>query len=161
MKVETKGFDTLGEALKKKLEQAVMKPAEKSILSSSDDLAFVAQEMAPRKTGTLESAIEARPKVTRTANAITGGVWVRGTAYNPIDGVRVSEYRVEAHEEITPAGNKRLGPGSVQKNAMVGSKYDSVGVGGWFMTRALEFMKDKIINQLKVAIREGLSRSKK
>ena len=138
-----------------------MKPAEKRILQSSDDVAFVAQEMAPRKTGTLESAIEARPSVARTPYTVKGGVWVRGTAYNPIDHKRVSEYRIEAHEEITPAGNKRLGPGSVQKNASILGKYDGVGVGGWFMTRALEFMQDKIINQLRNAIKVGLSRSGK
>lgn len=157
--IKTKGFDTFREQIKNSFEQRVMKPAEKSILQSSDDVAFIAQEMAPRKTGTLESSIEARPNVDRTPQTITGEVWVRGTAYNPVDGVRVSEYRMEAHEEITPAGNKKLGPGSVAKNASILGKYDDVGVGGWFLTRALDYMRNKITTRLKNAIREGLLRS--
>lgn len=159
LKIKTKGFDTLQDTLRARFERGVMNPAQKSIVESSDDLAFVAQEMAPRKTGTLESAIEPITKPTRSGATISGGVRVRGTAYNPIDKKRVAQYRVEAHEEITPAGNKRLGPGSVQKNASILGKFDGVGVGGWFMTRALQYMQDKIINQLKDAIKRGLSRS--
>ena len=57
LKIKTKGFDTLQDTLRARFERGVMNPAQKSIVESSDDLAFVAQEMAPRKTGTLESAI--------------------------------------------------------------------------------------------------------
>lgn len=141
------------------LETSVMKPAQQSILQSSDDIAFVAKEMAPRKTGTLESAIEPLPSVSRSGYVITGGVHVRGDLYNDVDKKRTSQYMTEAHEKITPAGNKRLGPGSVQKNATVLGKYDGVGVGGWFMDRAFKFMKEKVINQLQNAIKVGLSRS--
>ena len=159
LKIQTKGFDTVQNQLKRMLETGVMKPAQQSILQSSDDIAFVAKEMAPRKTGTLESAIEPLPSVSRSGYVITGGVHVRDDLYNDVDQKRTSQYMTEAHEKITPAGNKRLGPGSVQKNATVLEKYDGVGVGGWFMDRAFKFMKEKVITQLQNAIKAGLSRS--
>ena len=59
----------------------------------------------------------------------------------------------EAHQQITPYGDKKLGLMSRMKQDTVG-----VEVGGGFMDRAWEFSKPWIFPQVAQAVRDALEK---
>lgn len=92
-------------------------------------LAIAAEERAPRKTGALESAIDFKLIRRISDRSYSVVIYVDDSKTRNSKG---RDYSGFAHEQIQPAGDKGLGPGSQAKQA--GS---DVEVGGDFMVRAM------------------------
>ena len=154
IQVTTSGFTNLETKLNSIFLQDVVLPAQTTIRRAADDVAFIAREMAPLKTGSLESAIEQPSRnIRREGFKVESMVWVNPRVWNPDDHIKVGDYMYEAHQEITPYGNKKLGLMSRMKQDTV-----AVEVGGGFMDRAWEFSKPWIFPQVAQAVRDALEK---
>ena len=153
--IKSKNFLNVEQNLKKVLRNAVMDEVKKAVDKGAEDTAFIAREMAPIKTGKLEEAIEVAPGRKNYASGLVyiSSVWVRPTVYNSIAHRAVREYASTVHEELDPAGPKRLGVLSRQKDEMVQHQ-----VGGHFLTRALEVTKPLIIKSIVEALDKAIQK---
>lgn len=135
-KVETEGFDGLEKFLGTAITSA-SKASLKGVRKVAEDVAFVAREMAPMDTGALQDSIQ-MDSLDYQDLVATATVGIDSYAMNTQENKWVTDYAEEAHEEITPSGNWKLGLLSRTKQEMIPS-YDGIGVGGGFMTRALGY----------------------
>lgn len=159
-KINKTGFKALQNRMNRLINDELNEANRVALKRASGDLAMVASEMAPRDTGTLEQNIKAK-EVTRNGFISTAEVYVDPSPLNEKAGYTLGEYMVDAHESITPAGGKNLGPRSVEKDSGIGGKFAGEGVGGWFMTRALQYLKQNIINQVKTEVLRAIKASKR
>lgn len=136
IEVTTEGFDGVESYLDTVIEQA-SKASLTGARKVAQDVAFVAREMSPMNTGSLQDAIIEGP-ASYSNMVAKATVVIDEHARNDVAGQWVSDYADEAHDEITPVGNWELGILSLTKQEMVPS-YDGIGVGGGFMTRALAY----------------------
>ena len=155
---DSKSLRAFPKELSRLYRNGIINTSARSLKSSSDDLAFVAQELAPVKSGALESAIEpiAVSKNYDTAEVVAG-VTVRGDKYSSIDKVYTEDYAEEAHSQITPFGPKNLGPKSRLKNDALTGISGAGGVGGGFMSRAYDYMEPKIIEAIENALENSIT----
>lgn len=154
IQVTTSGFTHFEKALESVFLQGVVLPTQETLRKSAEDIAFIAKEMAPLKSGSLEYAIEQPDrKLRRDGFKVGAMVWVNPRVWNPDSGLRVGDYAEEAHENITPEGDKNLGPLSEAKQTTV-----DVEVGGGFMTRAWEFSKPWVVPRVADAVHEALQK---
>lgn len=154
IQVTTSGFTHFEKALESVFLQGVVLPTQATIRDAADDVAFIAKEMAPIKSGSLEYAIEQPDRNIRREGFKVGAmVWVNPRVWNPIAKERVGEYASEAHEQITPRGNKKLGPISQAKQTTV-----DVEVGGGFLSRAWEFSQPWIVPRVSQAVHDALEK---
>lgn len=153
LSISSKGFSGVYTNLWKVLRNRVMKEMREAVDESIGDLALVAQEMAPLRSGKLEEAIEVSPgrKSFDSGLSYVRSIWIRPTVYNRFAHRRVGEYAEYIHENLAPAGNLKLGPLSEVKNSMVKHQ-----VGGHFMTRAFEETKPFILRKITRALDEAL-----
>ena len=151
LNIQAEGFGTLQKRLEKLIRQTILDVAAEVMKQGADDTMFVAMQMAPIKSRSLEQAIEIKPGRKRDGFSVWSEVWVRPSAWNSEEGIKVGEYAQEAHDNITPAGHKKLGPFSKEKNSQ--RQYQ---VGGGFMDRALEVTKPIILNQLTQQLNQAL-----
>lgn len=152
VRIKNKGFGALEKNLTAKFGSNVMLPTKESVRLSAGDIAFVAQEMAPHYTGSLEEAIVARNTNTNDKYLAKSSVVIKEGVINPIWNKPVTEYAEEAHSIIKPKGLFELGPRSVEKQER--SLYE---VGGGFFSRALERMKSQAIADIVRTIKRGLA----
>lgn len=110
----------------------------------------LAIRFAPIDEGNLEKAIKVRPDTPGRVRD-EAGRFARQEIEVYIDmnmpipgrsGKTVGDYAYEMHEHLTPAGPKKLGPLSEEKNQGSGQ------VGGAFLTRAMEEAGEGIIAEL-------------
>lgn len=153
LSITSKGFSGVYTNLWKVLRNNVVRELRESVDESVGDLALVAQEMAPFRSGKLEEAIQVAPgrRSFDSGLSYVRSIWIRPTVYNKYAHRRVGEYAEYIHENLTPAGNLNLGPLSQIKDSV--SKYQ---VGGHFMTRAFEEMKPFIFKKITQALDEAL-----
>ena len=120
LSISSKGFSGVYTNLWKVLRNRVMKEMREAVDESIGDLALVAQEMAPLRSGKLEEAIEVSPgrKSFDSGLSYVRSIWIRPTVYNRFAHRRVGEYAEYIHENLTPAGNLKLGPLSEVKNSI-------------------------------------------
>ena len=155
LSVRSQGFGMIKQNLEKLIRKKLMPPLKQAILDSAEEICFIATEMAPRDTGTLESAIEVKQNKHDYQWRRQAEVWVRPSVYNSKAHTRVGTYADDVEENVTPAGSKKLGPGSVEKNGMI-PDYDGVGVGGGYMSRAVKYAEPFIRSRLNKAIQDAL-----
>lgn len=148
------GFARLEQNLATLFRTQLMPSLDDAVTQGGDDIAFVAQEMAPRDTGTLENAIESKRRIPSKLVA-EACVRVRPYDYNDKYHRRVYKYMGEAHEEIQPAGDRGLGDGSLEKQALLN---DGVEVGGHFLTRAYEYAKPQVNQRIIKELNDALSK---
>jgi hypothetical protein len=149
MSFNTQGMDELKLQLQRLRDVSIVANAE--LKKCAGEIADLARKMAPIDEGNLEKAIKVRYEgVDR--NAL--GQFVKGGgAYTiyvdndmPVDGrdgKTVGDYAWIMHEHLTPAGDMNLGPKSEEKQAS-----QSIQVGGKFLERASEAMRDGIYSRL-------------
>ena len=122
---------------------------------TAEELQELAQLMAPRKTGTLESAIKIDDDVIDKPFQLKMEVYIDGDIVT--EGQEggtdrnVSRYAEIMHDNLTPAGDLKLGKISMQKSDSVG-----VVVGGDFMTRALGEIQPDVIQTFKNVVKRAL-----
>jgi hypothetical protein len=156
--IELKGARTLQRNLERIIKDAVVNSAQQSVSESARDLAFVAEELAPRKSGALEEAIKPITPKRASGFMAQAHVEVDPSVYSEENKKSVGEYAVDAHENIRPVGNKKLGRRSQEKNQAISGRYDGLGVGGGFMRRALGFLSSRIVEDLEKSLKNALSR---
>ena len=154
-KVETEGFGGIENFLDAAITSA-SKASLKGVKKVAEDVAFVAHEMAPMDTGALQNSIRMDSSAYQDLVAIAT-VGIDSYAINNKAHKWVTEYADEAHEEITPSGDWKLGPLSEAKQEMV-SSYDGIGVGGGFMTRAMLFCAPDAPSMIAQEIRRALEK---
>lgn len=158
IQIQNLGFKTLESNLQKIILHAVVEPAQEQVRRNADDIAFIAKELAPEKTGSLASAIEPAPNIGRKGYKVEASVQIRPSAYNQEEKKLVRKYAYDVHENVTPVGHKGLGKKSQIKNARIGSDWDGKGVGGGYLQRAIEYVNENISVDISKAIRNALAK---
>lgn len=153
MSVKCSGFGMIEKNLTRVINNAVVTPARESIKQSASDVAFVAVEMAPRYTGTLEDSIITQTKQQQPKYHAQSTVYIDPRSYNSLQKIKAAAYAKEAHDEITPTGDRNLGYFSAEKQ-----KVSEYPVGGGFFSRALKYLKDNILKDLKNKVNSELSK---
>lgn len=150
-KASVTGFGVIENNLKKLLRSRMMPKVKEAVLKSTEDVVFIAQEMAPELTGKMVSAIEMKDQRHDLGWARQGVIWIRPTVYNTPFHKRVGDYAYGVHQNVTPGGTKGLGPNSLIKAART-NNYDGIGVGGLFMNRALQYSIPHVYSNIKIAV---------
>lgn len=150
-KASVKGFSGIEKNLQKLLRSRMMPKVKEAVLSSAEDVAFVAREMAPELTGKLVSAIEMKDQRHNIGWSREAVIWIRPSVYNTPYHRRVGDYAYDVHQSVKPGGVKGLGPKS-QSKANRTNNYDGIGVGGLFMNRALEYSIPLVYSKIKTAV---------
>lgn len=152
VKITQKGFGQIERQLTKTLRKTYIDAMNEALAKGADDVAFIAQEMAPYKTGSLELAIQVENKKRYSGWVVERKVWINPRVYNLEEQKRVGEYAEEAMFDITPWGHKNLGALSKQKQAA--TEYQ---VGGGFLVRALviakPFIESRVVAEMNKAIK--------
>lgn len=151
-------FDTEGIAqLKLKLLRLEGVPliANAELKVCANDLAALSRRMAPIDDGNLEKAIKVRYEGTHIPGlgfVKGGGSYVVYVDNNmPVDGrggKTVGDYAWEMHEHLTPAGEMKLG----DKSRLKQDGNPNIQVGGWFLTRSAEQMRDAVHARLATVV---------
>lgn len=143
----------------KTLVQGLCDQTDLTMRESAELVKNTAREMAPVDYGDLEEAIkikniQGRDKLGRWSNNISYDIYVDGSMIceDPRDQPgrdnrkhpkKVGEYAGLVHEQVTPAGPMQLGPESKKKNQRNGGL-----VGGGYMVRALDLLRDTVKQEL-------------
>jgi hypothetical protein len=124
-----------------------------AILEGAKEIQELAIKMAPIDKGNLEEAIKideggsGRDAATGRFTRKEVSVYVDMSMPVPDrPGKTVGDYAYEMHEHLTPVGPLQLGERSQEKQ-----EGSSVVVGGGFMERALDALKERIVNQVAAA----------
>lgn len=143
--VNLKGFATLERDLVARFNKRLIAPMRRWAKEGAEDIAIVAQDIAPEKTGSLADAIEVKVGK-KTTFASFSKVIINQQAKNKEADKLVKDYALEAHELIEPArgATKKLGVISEYKNEST-----RLPVGGEYFTRAMMDMRDQLISRLK------------
>jgi hypothetical protein len=128
-----------------------------AIIEGAKQIQELAIKMAPIDHGNLEEAIKIEGAEGGAARDAETGRFTRKEVTIYVDGdmpipdrpgKTVGDYAYEIHEHLEPKGPWQLGERSQEKQD--GS---DVVVGGGYLERALDALKDKIINEVAIATR--------
>lgn len=149
MSIETTGVGTLKAQLLRL--GGVPAVVNEELKKCAEELAVLARKMAPVDKTNLEKSIKVRYEGTQGA----GGRFVKGGGSYAVfvdmkmsipgrDGKVIGDYAWEMHEHLHPFGHYNLGDKSLQKQMA----NPNVMVGGKFLERATEELRDKIQQRL-------------